>query len=69
MLQMKFACLLFTFVRTIEIDEQYVEQCLNEKDEALVTSMRQTMLALNEQMQVLETSLKSMVLRTVISSV
>ncbi|VDH91243.1 Hypothetical predicted protein [Mytilus galloprovincialis] len=58
MLQVKFACLLFTLVRAIEIDEQYIEPCLNEKDEALITSMRQTMLALNEQMQVLETNLK-----------
>ncbi|XP_063438668.1 perlucin-like protein [Mytilus trossulus] len=56
MLQMKFACLLFTFVRAI--DEQYTEPCLNDNDEALITSMRQTMLALNEQMQVLETNLK-----------
>lgn len=61
MLQVKFACLLFTLVRAIEIDEQYIEPCLNEKDEALITSMRQTMLALNEQMQVLETNLKSMI--------
>lgn len=59
MLQVKFACLLFTFVRAI--DEQYTEPCINDNDEALITSMRQTMLALNEQMQVLETNLKSMI--------